>query len=214
LFNNCFTFHEIDNQRQLFFHENLLLLISVFFLQKSMILVYSHILNNCQFIMFYYNGSSRFRTCQKMVYSLRIICQIIIYNFFLLDLRFESLLYNRRYICTSYVEINTKTTNITILCTLYAIHQNVNSMFCILINLDIICSPNNLFMTDIIVSSLLRWLYKILLYPCFISFVHLPRVFHTGTCSYLGGMILNPSRCSLTSTWLSSLSCFIYNNYR
>ena len=73
-------------------------------------------------------------------------------------------------------------------------------------SVDVICSPNSLFMTDTIVSSLLRWWYRILLYPRFISFLYLPRVFHTDTCSYLGGIILNPCSFSLTSTWLFSLS--------
>ena len=104
------------------------------------------------------------------------------------------------------VETITITINFTNLWALYAIHLKVSSLFWILINLDVICSPNNLFMTDTIVSSLLRWLYRILLYPRFICFLYLPWVFHTDTLSYLGGMILNPCSFSITSTWLSSLS--------
>jgi hypothetical protein len=68
------------------------------------------------------------------------------------------------------VETITITTNFTILLTLYAIHLKVRSLFCIFIPMDVICSPNNLFMTDTIVSSLLRWLYRILLYQHFIPF--------------------------------------------
>lgn len=104
------------------------------------------------------------------------------------------------------VETITITTNFTNLWALYAIHLKVSSLFWILISLDVICSPNNLFMTDTIVLSLLRWLYRILLYPRFIPFLYLPWVFHTDTPSYLGGMILNPCNFSITSTWLSSLS--------
>ena len=77
--------------------------------------------------------------------------------------------------------------------------------------LDVICSPNSLFMTETIVSSLLRWLYRTLLYPRFISFLYLPRVFHTCTSfSYLDGIILNSFRFSLTSTWLSSHYHMLY----
>jgi hypothetical protein len=32
-------------------------------------------------------------------------------------------------------------------------HLNDNSLFCVLTSLDVMCSPNNLFMTDIMVSS-------------------------------------------------------------
>ena len=35
-------------------------------------------------------------------------------------------------------------------------HLNDNSLFCVLTSLDVMCSPNNLFMTDIMVSSLFR----------------------------------------------------------
>ena len=49
----------------------------------------------------------------------------------------------------------------SILWRLYIIHLKVTSLFCIRINLGDIFSPNNLFMTDTIVSFLLRWLYRI-----------------------------------------------------
>ena len=94
----------------------------------------------------------------------------------------------------------------SIICYTRKVHVKTSSLFCILTSVDVICSPNNLFMTYTIVSSLFRWFYRTLLYPCFICFLYLPRVFHTGTFSYLAGITLNPCSLSLTSTWLSSLS--------
>lgn len=69
-------------------------------------------------------------------------------------------------------------------------------------------SKQSFFMTDTIVSSLLRTL---IVQNLWIATFHLFSVsstsFHIGTCSYLGGMILYIHLISLTITWLfSSLS--------
>jgi hypothetical protein len=39
---------------------------------------------------------------------------------------------------------------------LYAIHPNDNSLFCVFTSLDVICSPNSLFITETMVSFLFR----------------------------------------------------------
>jgi len=81
-----------------------------------------------------------------------------------------------------------------------------SSLFCIFTNLYVMCSPNSLFITESMVSSLFRWLYNNLEYPRFICFLYFPCVFHIGTCLYLAGITLKACSCSLTKTWLSSLS--------
>ena len=53
-----------------------------------------------------------------------------------------------------HVETITIITRFVSLCILYAIHLNDNSLFCVFTDLDVTCSPNNRFMTEIMVSSL------------------------------------------------------------
>lgn len=85
-------------------------------------------------------------------------------------------------------------------------HLKHSSLFCVFTDLDVMYSPNSRFMTEIMVSSLFRWLYSNLEYPYFICFLYLPCVFHIGTFSYLTGITLYACSCSLIRTWLSSPS--------
>jgi hypothetical protein len=106
------------------------------------------------------------------------------YHGLLLLLRLCRIHYNNYKICQSSI--------------LKAIHLNDNSLFCVIISLDIIHSLNSLFITEIIVSFLFLWLYSVLEeYPLFICFLYLPYVLHIGMCLNLADIILN--------AWMSSL---------
>ena len=85
-------------------------------------------------------------------------------------------------------------------------HLNAISRFFVFILADLMHSPNILLMTEKMVSTLLRSLYSRLLYPLFICFLYLPRVFHTGTDSNLAGIIQSASMYSLTNLWFFSSS--------
>jgi hypothetical protein len=87
-------------------------------------------------------------------------------------------------------------------------HLNDNSLFCVLTSLDVMCSPNNRFMTDIMVSS---FFVSLIVKHLTIAALHLFPIFTV--CSpywymlvSLGGITLNAWSISLTNTWLSSLS--------
>ena len=58
------------------------------------------------------------------------------------------------FVTDGHVETITIITRFVSLCILYAIHLNDNSLFCVFTDLDVTCSPNNRFMTEIMVSSL------------------------------------------------------------
>ena len=64
--------------------------------------------------------------------------------------------YHPMYGRIGFVENILNITRLVSICILYVMHLNDNSLFCVLVNLDIRCSPNSLFITDITVSSLFR----------------------------------------------------------
>ena len=72
-----------------------------------------------------------------------------------------------------------------------------NPWFYILVNLDIICTLNSLFIIDVMSTSLFHWLYSTWNNPRFICFLYIACVFHIGTYSYRAGIIMNACKCSL-----------------
>jgi predicted transcriptional regulator len=57
---------------------------------------------------------------------------------------------------TGFVETTNITRILVSLWILYAMHLNDNSLFCVFTSLDVICSPNSRFITEMMVSSLFR----------------------------------------------------------